>query len=63
MQDERLITSYRMETASKLKQVEELGNEEDSRVFHVTRCSGCGNSLDLPVVHFMCGHSYHQRSE
>lgn len=26
-------------------------------------CSGtnCGGTLDLPAVHFLCGHSYHER--
>ncbi|KAI6039353.1 hypothetical protein EDC04DRAFT_2868030 [Pisolithus marmoratus] len=31
------------------------------RVFHVTRCSQCNGQLDLPSIHFMCNHSYHQR--
>lgn len=26
-----------------------------------TRCSFCGGNLDLPIVHFLCKHSYHQR--
>ena len=25
-----------------------------------TRCIGCGLSLELPTVHFLCGHSYHK---
>jgi hypothetical protein len=32
-----------------------------ARVFQVTRCSHCGAPLDLPTVHFMCKHSFHQR--
>lgn len=59
--DRELITSYQLETAAKLKQVEELSDPEHPRVFHVTRCSSCGGQLDLPSVHFMCHHSYHQR--
>ncbi|KAI0325985.1 hypothetical protein GY45DRAFT_165193 [Cubamyces sp. BRFM 1775] len=31
------------------------------RVFHVTQCLACQGGLDLPAVHFMCNHSYHQR--
>jgi hypothetical protein len=61
-QDQQLINSYRLETKSKLKQVEELSDPEHPRVFHVTRCSACGGQLDLPSIHFMCDHSYHQRS-
>ncbi|KAF8898758.1 hypothetical protein BD779DRAFT_1485409 [Infundibulicybe gibba] len=59
--DQELIKSYRVETAAKLQQVEDLANPENPRVFHVTRCSACGGQLDLPSVHFMCSHSYHQR--
>ncbi|GLB34509.1 putative zinc-finger [Lyophyllum shimeji] len=59
--DRELINSYRMETAAKLKQVEELSDPDHPRVFHVTRCSTCSGQLDLPSVHFMCNHSYHQR--
>ena len=30
-------------------------------VISTTRCATCGGSLDLPAVHFMCKHSYHER--
>lgn len=59
--DQQLITSYRLETAAKLKQVKELGDEKTPKVFHSTRCSSCLGQLDLPSIHFMCDHSYHQR--
>ncbi|KAJ7630509.1 hypothetical protein FB45DRAFT_1150875 [Roridomyces roridus] len=58
--DQEWTTSYRLETAAKLKQVEDLADPEHPRVFNVTRCSGCGGQLDLPTVHFMCNHSFHQ---
>jgi hypothetical protein len=29
--------------------------------FNATRCSACSASLDLPTVHFLCKHSFHQR--
>lgn len=61
LQDRQLIDSYREETRAKLKQVEELSDPENPRVFHVLRCSECGGQLDLPRVHFMCNHSFHQR--
>lgn len=32
-----------------------------SAVFNTRRCSACGGSLDLPTVHFLCKHSFHQR--
>ncbi|KAJ7071470.1 hypothetical protein C8F01DRAFT_1110662 [Mycena amicta] len=58
--DKEWTTSYRLETAAKLKQVEDLSDPQHPRVFNVTRCSGCGGQLDLPSVHFMCNHSFHQ---
>ena len=57
-----MINSYRAETKAKEKQIEELSDPSRPRVFHVTRCSQCSQPLDLPNVHFMCNHSYHQRS-
>ncbi|KAF8432962.1 hypothetical protein L210DRAFT_3614219 [Boletus edulis BED1] len=59
--DQQLISSYRSETRTKLKQVEDLEDTEHPKVFHVTRCSQCNGQLDLPSIHFMCNHSYHQR--
>ncbi|KAI0934915.1 hypothetical protein AcV5_006605 [Taiwanofungus camphoratus] len=59
--DRQLIESYRTETQTKLRQVEELSDPERPRVFHVTQCAACHGQLDLPSVHFMCNHSYHQR--
>ncbi|KAG1757831.1 hypothetical protein EDB19DRAFT_1891520 [Suillus lakei] len=59
--DQQLINSYRLETNTKLKQVAELEDPMHAKVFSVTRCSQCSGQLDLPSVHFMCNHSYHQR--
>lgn len=30
-------------------------------VAKATHCSACAHALDLPVVHFLCRHSFHQR--
>ncbi|KAI5476765.1 vacuolar membrane protein, partial [Pseudohyphozyma bogoriensis] len=59
--DRGLITSYRSESAKKRKEIVELSSPDVPRIFQVTRCSACGGQLDLPAVHFMCRHSYHQR--
>ena len=56
-----MIESYRSETTSKEKQIIELSDVSHPEVFQVTRCAACGGQLDLPSVHFMCKHSYHQR--
>ncbi|ORY88576.1 hypothetical protein BCR35DRAFT_288786 [Leucosporidium creatinivorum] len=59
--DQGLIASYRTESAKKRKEIQELSDPNVPRIFQVTRCSACGGQLDLPAVHFMCRHSYHQR--
>lgn len=56
-----LVQSYRGETASKEKNIADLTNIRQPEVFQVTQCAACGGQLDLPAVHFMCKHSYHQR--
>lgn len=61
LQDRKLIESYRTETKAKLQEIAELSDPEHPRVFHVTRCATCGSALDLPTIHFMCKHSYHQK--
>ncbi|KAG8779740.1 hypothetical protein FRC20_003526, partial [Serendipita sp. 405] len=59
--DRRLIDSYRSETAAKLKDIAELSDPDVPKVFHVTQCAAGDGPLELPAVHFMCKHSYHQR--
>lgn len=60
-QDQALFASYRAETIKKRKEIQELSDPDAPRIFQVTRCSACQGQLDLPAVHFMCRHSYHQR--
>lgn len=57
--NKRRIQGFRSETEGKRKELEEL--ESKPAVFQATRCSDCGHTLDLPVVHFLCKHSFHQR--
>ncbi|KAE8211560.1 hypothetical protein CF327_g4702 [Tilletia walkeri] len=59
--DRRLTTSYRDETSKKLTELSELSDPNTAHVFQTTKCSACGGQLDLPTVHFLCKHSYHQR--
>ncbi|KAL9128088.1 MAG: hypothetical protein Q9217_003170 [Psora testacea] len=54
----RLIESYRTETESKRQEMDDLGTKP--AVFQTRRCAACGRSLDLPTVHFLCKHSFHQ---
>jgi hypothetical protein len=55
----KLIESYRTETISKKAELDNLSNKPTT--FQGRRCSSCGGNLDLPTVHFMCKHSFHQR--
>lgn len=54
-----LISTYRSDTSAKLSELNNLDSQPET--FNNTRCSSCGGSLDLPTVHFMCKHSFHQR--
>lgn len=54
-----LIDSYRSESNAKLQEGKDLA--ETARVLQVSRCSRCGGTLELPVIHFLCKHSFHQR--
>lgn len=55
----RRITAFRTETDQKRAELSELSSKP--AVFQATRCSDCGHALDLPVVHFLCKHSFHKR--
>ncbi|PKS05550.1 hypothetical protein jhhlp_008067 [Lomentospora prolificans] len=55
----RRIGAFRAETDQKRAELNEISTKP--AVFQATRCSGCGQSLELPVVHFLCKHSFHQR--
>ena len=54
----RLTESYRTETEAKRQEIDDLENKP--AVFQTRRCAACGRSLDLPTVHFLCKHSFHQ---
>ena len=55
----RDIASYRSSTTEKLNEINELSTKPAS--FNATRCANCSTTLDLPTVHFLCKHSFHQR--
>ncbi|KAI5864066.1 vacuolar protein sorting-associated protein 11 [Durotheca rogersii] len=55
----RQIGSFRRETEQKRAETAELGAKP--AVFQAQRCPGCGAPLELPAVHFLCKHSFHQR--
>ncbi|KAJ5712588.1 hypothetical protein N7493_009056 [Penicillium malachiteum] len=55
----RLISSYKSETTTKQQELESLASQPV--VFQSRRCQSCGGTLDLPTVHFLCKHSFHER--
>lgn len=58
-ENRRLISTYRTDTSKKVAETKDLNTKPTS--FSATRCSTCGMTLDLPTVHFLCKHSFHQR--
>lgn len=52
-------TGLRTDTEKRRSELADLGSKP--AVFQATRCSDCGQGLDLPAVHFLCKHSFHQR--
>ncbi|XP_071483682.1 vacuolar protein sorting-associated protein 11 homolog [Diadema antillarum] len=57
-EDERLIKQYREETRKMKSQIEEM--KTSAKMFQVSKCSVCNHPLELPSIHFLCQHSYHQ---
>ncbi|KAF0695239.1 Aste57867_13931 [Aphanomyces stellatus] len=52
------IKKFKQDTQKMRGQLTAIGAK--AMVFQATKCDLCGHDLDLPVVHFMCGHSFHQ---
>lgn len=57
--DNELITKYKADTVTLRKQIENIRNS--TIIFQGSRCSACHHQLELPSIHFMCQHSYHQQ--
>ncbi|KAG8434609.1 hypothetical protein GDO86_012832 [Hymenochirus boettgeri] len=57
-EDERTVRQYREDTARIRREIHEL--RTSPKIFQKTKCSICSSSLELPSVHFLCGHSFHQ---
>ncbi|CAM6101360.1 unnamed protein product [Calypogeia fissa] len=58
-EDRRAIDKYQEETAAMRAEVHEL--RTNARIFQLSKCTACTSALDLPAVHFLCMHSFHQR--
>lgn len=55
--DLEVIRDLGTETAKMRAEITEL--QTSARVFQLSKCSGCGQPLELPAVHFLCQHSFH----
>ncbi|ERN12390.1 vacuolar protein-sorting-associated protein 11 homolog isoform X1 [Amborella trichopoda] len=58
-EDRKSIEKYQEETSAMRKEINEL--RTNARIFQLSKCTACTFTLDLPAVHFMCMHSFHQR--
>lgn len=59
--DTELTEKYRIDTEKLRDQIQTIKNR--TIIFQGSRCSACNSQLELPSVHFMCQHSYHQQLE
>ncbi|KAF2747312.1 vacuolar protein sorting-associated protein 11 [Sporormia fimetaria CBS 119925] len=55
----RTIETFRADTETKKAELNNLATKPV--VFQATRCRICSAPLELPAVHFLCKHSFHQR--
>ncbi|XP_058070687.1 vacuolar protein-sorting-associated protein 11 homolog [Magnolia sinica] len=58
-EDRRSIEKYQEDTSAMRKEIQDL--RTNARIFQLSKCTACTFTLDLPAVHFMCMHSFHQR--
>ncbi len=58
-ENRRLAGQFRAETEVRRGELAELGSKPV--VFQAARCGVCMGALELPAVHFLCRHSFHQR--
>ncbi|XP_058799921.1 vacuolar protein sorting-associated protein 11 homolog isoform X5 [Phymastichus coffea] len=56
--DTELTKKYQADTEKLREQIQSIKNS--TIIFQGSRCSACHHQLELPSVHFMCQHSYHQ---
>ncbi|KAF2073113.1 hypothetical protein CYY_005582 [Polysphondylium violaceum] len=57
--DYSLIKHFAEETEKMRNEINEL--RTNAKTFQQTKCIVCQSPLDLPSIHFLCQHSFHQR--
>ncbi|KAG4305214.1 hypothetical protein PORY_001384 [Pneumocystis oryctolagi] len=55
----KLISTYYDDIENKKSKLDDM--MKSAQILQGMKCSICGLTLNLPVVHFLCKHSYHQR--
>jgi len=58
MDNENAIDHFKDDTEIVRQKIEDFENNQT--VFQPSKCSACQGILDLPSVHFLCNHSYHE---
>ncbi|KAJ0174764.1 hypothetical protein K1T71_009872 [Dendrolimus kikuchii] len=56
--EQELANKYRSESEKMKAHIQMIQNEPVT--FQSSRCVACNKGLDLPTVHFLCQHSFHQ---
>lgn len=51
------IKEFQQETNKMREELHQLRTE--AKIFQLMTCSLCKRSIELPAIHFLCGHSYH----
>lgn len=57
--DQEEIQRFQMETQTMREEIHRLHTQPIT--FQGLKCHQCTSGLSLPALHFVCGHSYHQR--
>jgi len=57
-EDERVIAEYKKESQAVRQKIEAINTSVT--IFQSQACAACHQPLELPTVHFLCGHGYHQ---
>ena len=58
-EDRKAISKYQLESQRMQEEVDRMRSQ--ATTFKSAKCTACQQQLDLPSVHFFCGHSFRQR--
>eukprot|EP00004_Rigifila_ramosa_P020754 TRINITY_DN5423_c0_g1_i3.p1 TRINITY_DN5423_c0_g1~~TRINITY_DN5423_c0_g1_i3.p1 ORF type:complete len:536 (-),score=155.32 TRINITY_DN5423_c0_g1_i3:7-1614(-) len=58
-EDQRQIRQFKEETEKMRAEMQEL--RTTAKIFQLAKCTACTSPLELPSIHFLCMHSFHQR--